>query len=178
MNKSYVIVPAVLLAVFAFLYNGALNEMEAKEKARIAKVEAAAKVEADRKAEVEKKATAEALARQAERAAKEKENEEKKERAYQDAMNALKREADDYMVQTAKFNKEAAELEATLQQTRTSKERLTRDTLELAKQVELAKINRRSAELEIQRMFRMVSMKLNDSSIATAPPPPLTPPAK
>ena len=42
----------------------------------------------------------------------------------------------------------------------------------------MAKINRRTDELEIQRMFTMVARKLNESSIATAPPPPLNPPAK
>lgn len=178
MNKSYLIVPAVLLAVFAFFYNGALNEMRVKEETRLAKVAAVAKAEADRKAEVEKKAQAEALKNQEKRAADDKAREDKKERDYQDAMNALKKEADDYSAQTAKLSKEAADLEASLQQTRTDKERLTREALDLAKQVELAKINRRSAELEIQRMFEMVSKKLNDSSIATAPPPPLTPPAK
>ena len=178
MNKSYVIVPVVLLAVFAFFYNGALKEMKAKEEARIAKIEKEAKEKEAAKKLIEEKAQAEAIARQEKRAAEEKAKEEKKEKDYQDAMNALKREADDYAAQTAKLNKDAADLEATLQQTRTDKERLTRDTLELAKQVELAKINRRTAEMEIQRMFDMVARKLNESSIATAPPPPLTPPAK
>ena len=178
MNKSYLIVPAVLLAVFAFFYNGALNEMKMKEEARIAAIAKIAAADAARKAEVEQKATAEAVKRQEERAATDKAREDKKERDYQDAMNALKKEADDYSTQTAKLNKEAADLEASLLQTRTDKERLTRESLELAKQVELAKINRRTAELEIQRMFDMVAKRLNDSSIATSPPPPLTPPAK
>ena len=178
MNKSYLIVPAVLLAVFAFFYNGALNEMKMKEETRLATVAKIAATEAARKAEVEQKAQAEALKRQEERAAADKAREDKKERDYRDAMNALKKEADDYSTQTVKLNKEAADLEASLQQTRTDKERLTREALDLAKQVELAKINRRSAELEIQRMFDMVARKLNESSIATSPPPPLTPPAK
>ena len=38
MNKSYIIVPVVLLAVFGFVYSGATKEMEAKEKARKAAV--------------------------------------------------------------------------------------------------------------------------------------------
>jgi len=39
MNKSYLIVPAILLAIFGFLYSGALKEMKTKEDARIAKIE-------------------------------------------------------------------------------------------------------------------------------------------
>jgi len=173
MNKSYLIVPAVLLAIFGFLYNGALKEMASKETARIAKIEAAVKADADRKAEIEKKAQAEATERQKKREAEDAAKAAKKEKDYQDAMTKLKEEADDYTSQTAKLTKEAADLDAAILQTRNDKERLTRESLELAKQVELAKINRRNAELEIQRMLDMVAKKLTDSSIAVAPPPPL-----
>lgn len=176
MNKSYVIVPVVLLAVFAFFYSGALKEMKEKEDARIAKIEATNKAEADRKKVIEEKAQAEAAKRQEERAANDKAKEEKKEKDYQDAMTALKKEADDYTTQFAKLTKEAADLEADILKTRNDKERLTREALELAKQVELAKINRRTSELEIQRMIEMVSKKLADSSLTAIPPPP--PPLK
>jgi hypothetical protein len=170
MNKSYIIVPVILLAGFAFLYQGARKEMKAKEAARLAKIAETAKAEADRKAEIEKKATADALKRQEERIANDKAKEEKKEKDYLDVMAALKKEADDYATQTAKFTKEAADLEADILKTRHDKERLTREALELAKQVELAKINRRTAELEIQRQFNMVAQRLNESSISTPPP--------
>lgn len=176
MNKSYVIVPLVLLAVFGFFYNGALKEMKEKEDARIAKIEATNKAEAERKKAIEEKAQAEAAKRQEERAANDKAKEEKKEKDYQDAMNALKKEADDYTAQIAKLTKEAADLEAEILKTRNDKERLTREALELAKQVELAKINRRTSELEIQRMVEMVSKKLSESSLTALPPPP--PPLK
>ena len=175
MNKSYLIVPAILLAIFGFVYNGALKEMAQKEVDRIAKIDAAAKADADRKTEIEKKSQAEARERQIKREADDAAKAAKKEKDYQDAMTKLKDEADDYTGQTAKLTKEAADLEAGILQTRNDKERLTREGLELAKQVELAKINRRNAELEIQRMIDMVAKKLNDSSIAVAPPPP--PPA-
>jgi hypothetical protein len=173
MNKSYLIVPAVLLAVFGFFYTGALKEMHDKEVAREEKIAREAKADADRKAEIEKKATADAIKKQEERAAADKAKEDKKEKDYQDAMTKLKDEADDYASQTAKLNKESSDLDAAILQTRNDKERLTREGLELAKQVELAKINRRTSELEIQRMIEMVAKKLNDSSIATPPPPQL-----
>ena len=178
MNKSYLIVPTVLLLVFAFFYNGALNDMKVKEETRLAAVAKIAAEEAARKKVLDQKAEEDARKRQEERAAQDKAKEEKKEKDYQDAMAALKKEADDYTAQTAKLTKDAADLEVAIVQTRNDKERLTREALELNKQVELAKINRRTSELEIQRMIEMVSKKLNDSSIATAPPPPLTPPGK
>lgn len=176
MNKSYVIVPLVLLAVFGFFYNGALKEMADKEAARIAKIAATTKDEADRKRVIEEKAQAEALKRQEERIANDKAKEDKKEKDYLDAMAALKKEADDYTSQVAKLSKEASDLEADILKTRNDKERLTREALELAKQVELAKISRRTSELEIQRMIEMVSKKLSESSLTALPPPP--PPLK
>ncbi len=177
MNKSYLIVPAVLLAVFGFFYNGALKEMHDKEVARQEKIDRDAAAEKKRKAEVEDRAQKDAEKRLAERAAADKAKEDKREKDYQDAMTKLKDEADDYASQTAKLTKEAADLDASILQTRNDKERLTRESLELTKQVELAKINRRNAELEIQRMIDMVAKKLNESSIAIMPPPP-PPPAK
>lgn len=175
MNKSYFIVPAILLAIFGFLYNGALTEMKTKEDARIAKIEKETKEKEDAKKIVEEKAQAEARERQIKREAEDAAKAAKKEKDYADAMAKLKDEADDYAGQTAKLTKESADLDATILQTRTDKERLTREGLELAKQVELAKINRRNSELEIQRMIDMVAKKLNDSSIAVAPPPPPLP---
>jgi chromosome segregation ATPase len=175
MNKSYLIVPVILLAIFGFSYNGALKDMQAKEDANHAKA-AAKKAEDDKhKAEVEAKATADAKKHQEERDAEDRKKQEKKQADYDDAMKKLRDEANDYVAQAEKFGKEAADLELQISQGRNEKERLTRETLELAKAVELAKISRRNAELEIQRMVDMVGKKLNDSSIATPPPPPPLP---
>lgn len=176
MNKYYFIVPAVLLASFLFVYNGALKEMAAKEtaeKAHKAEVKAA---EDKRKAEIEARATADAKRRQDERDAEEKAKIEKKERDYQDGMRKLKDEADNYTAEADRLVKESNALELQLSALRTQKEKTTREVFELTKQVEMAKINRRTAELEIQRMVDMVATKASASSLAAMPPPP--PPAK
>lgn len=175
MNKSYLIVPVILLAVFGFTYNGALKDMQAKEDANHAKATEKKRVEDARKAEVEAKATLDAKKHQEERDAEDRKKQEKKQAEYDDAMKKLRDEANDYTVQGEKLGKEAADLELQISQSRNEKEKLARETLELAKSVELAKINRRNAELEIQRMIDMVGKKLNDSSIATPPPPPPLP---
>jgi hypothetical protein len=173
MNKSYFIVPLVLLALFSFLYRGALQEMDLKQRNL---EEQAAKIKADekiKKDEIEAKANADAQKRQEQRAAEDLAKEKKKQAEYDDVMRKLKDETTDYTNQSAKFAKDAAELEIQISQSRTEREKLNRETLELSKQVELAKISRRNAELEIQRMIDMVARKLNDSAIATPPPPPL-----
>lgn len=172
MNKFYIIVPVVLLGVFLFFYNGALKEMAEREtakKAEIAKVKAA---EDARRADIEAKAAADAKRRQAEREAEERAKEQKKIKEYEDAMRQLKDEADKYLAEADKNQKDANALELQLNDLRSQKERINRETFELAKQVELAKIARRNAELEIQRMVDMVAQKVGASSLAQMPPPP------
>jgi chromosome segregation ATPase len=174
MNKSYLIVPLVLGAVFLFFYNGALKEMKAKEDQRQEEVAKAKAEDAARKKIIEDKATAEAKKRQEEREAADLAKEQKKQKDYDDALKTLKDETAKYSAESDKLAKEVAALELQISQGRTDRENLNRETLELSKRVEQAKINRRTAELEIQRMMEMVAKKLNDSSIATPPPPPLT----
>ena len=87
-------------------------------------------------------------------------------------MKSLRDQTADYTTQAAKLTKEITDLEAQIAQNRNAKENLIRENLELSKTVELTKINRRNAELEIQRTIEMVAKKLNDSSIAVPPPPP------
>lgn len=173
MNKSYLIVPIVLLAIFSFLYSGALKEMGIKEKNRLAVVAEKAAAEKKRKDEIDARATVDAQKRQAEREAQDRAKEEKKIKEYQDAMKALKDEAEKYSVESAKLAKEVAELELQISQAHTDKEKLNKETFELSKRVELTKIARRNAEIEIQRMVEIVGKKLNDSPLAVPPPPPL-----
>lgn len=172
MNKYYLIVPAALLGAFLFFYNGALNEMAAKEAAKSAEKAAIKAAEDKRKAEIEAKAAADAKRRQEERDAEESARLEKKEKDYLDAMKKLKDEADNYSAEADKLAKEGADLEIQLSTLRTQKEKSTREVFELAKQVELAKVSRRNAEIEIQRMVEMVGARTGSSTLATLPPPP------
>jgi hypothetical protein len=173
MNKSYFIVPVILLAVFGFFYNGSLKEMKAKEEAHQQEVARLKAEDAKHKKEIEDKATADAQKRQDEREAADRAKEEKKVRDYEDAMKALKDETAKYATEADKLAKDAADLEIQLSQARTQRETLNRETFDLAKQVEQTKINRRNAEIEIQRVIEIAGKKLNDSSIAA--PPPLSP---
>lgn len=172
MNKFYIIVPLVLLGTFLFFYNGALKEMAAREDAKQAEIAKVKKAEDDRRAEIEKKAAEDAKRRQAEREAEERAKEQKKIKEYEDAMRQLKDEADKYLAEADKNQKDANALELELNDLRNRKEKTNREAFELAKQVELAKIARRNAELEIQRMVDMVAQRIGASSLAQMPPPP------
>ncbi|MDP2138309.1 MAG: hypothetical protein Q8J74_10700 [Candidatus Didemnitutus sp.] len=172
MNKFYLIVPFVLLGAFVVFYKGALKEMEAKElrkQQQLAQVQAA---DDARRVELERRASEDARKRQEQRDAEERAKEEKKERDYQDMMAQLSSETSGYVVEADAFQREINALEVQLGEMRTSKEKTNNEVFELAKQVELAKISRRNAELEIQRMVDMVAQRLGASSLAQIPPPP------
>lgn len=172
MNKFYIIVPVVLLGAFLVFYQGALKEMAQKEERKQQEIAVAKAADDARRADIERKASEDAQRRQAEREAEDRAKEEKKIKEYQDAMRQLKEEGDRYAAEADAFQKETNALELTLGERRTLKEKTNQETFELAKQVELAKISRRNAELEIQRMVDMVAQRLGASSLAQMPPPP------
>ena len=178
MNKSYLIVPVILLAVFGVLYSGAVKDMEAKAASQQLVADARKATEKKRKDEIDARAIADAKKRQEERDAAEQAKVEKKIRDYEDSMKALKAETTKFSVEADKSAKEAADLEVEISQARTDKEKLNRETFDLALSVEQTKIDRRNAEIEIQRMIEMVAKKLTDSSIVLPPPPPPLPTAK
>ncbi len=172
MNKSYLIVPVVLLAVFAFFYTSSRKEMKAKDAAHQAEVARNKAEDKKHKDEIEAKSLADAQKHTDEREAADLAREEKKVRDYEEVMKTLREETAKYSTEADKLAKEAADLEIQISQTRTQRETLNRETFDLAKQVEQTKINRRNAEIEIQRVIEIVGKKLNDSSIAVPPPPP------
>jgi uncharacterized membrane protein YgaE (UPF0421/DUF939 family) len=176
MKKSlltYLVIPGIMLGIFIFFYMGAVKEMDARDQQKAAEKAKADAEEAKRKAEIERKATEDAEKRTKEREAAEAAKAAEKEAAYQKVMTQLTTEAADYNAQADKLNKEVQDLELAISQARTNKEKLNRETFELAKQVELDKIARRNAELEIQRMVDMTAKKMATTSVALPPPPAL-----
>lgn len=174
----YLIFPSVLLAGFLVIYFSHKKQAEEKEARHIAEV-AKKKTEDD-----EKKKAAEAKAREdAKKRADEREAEDRK----KEEEKAAKQAADDKKVRdstveyTAKADtaaKQVAALEIELDRLRKEKDKTSRESFDMAKQVELARIARRNAELEIQRMTEMVARRASDSSLTRPPVIPTPPPAK
>ena len=88
-----------------------------------------------------------------------------------DGTNAALAEAD-------KYSKEANALQIELDRLQKEKDRLGREAFDLAKQVEAAKVERRNAELESQRMIEMIARRASDSSLVRMPAPPAPAPAR
>lgn len=166
----YVISVGGMLAIFMFFYFAFRKEALIKEKQREEQVAEERRIEEERKAAIEEKARQDAEKRAAERAAAEAKKEadriakwEATSKEIQDATNSYNEKADAYA-------KQISELEIQLDTLRKNKEQMNREAFEFAKQVEQARINKRNAELEIQRMTDMIAKRAADSALAKMPP--------
>jgi len=175
----YLLLPAVLLLLFLFTpgfgYFAAQEKIAARDHARAEEIASIKAAEDLKRAEIQKRAEEDALIRQQENEQQERLKEEKKRQDYEDAINKLKSDIAAFNGDADAFSKEIADLEIQILKLRDRKEAQDRETLELAKQVELAKIERRTAEIEIQRMVSMVGERLSSSPLLSPPPPPPLP---
>jgi len=174
----YLIFPTVLLVGLFVIYTGHVKQAEEEARGVAAEV-AKARADADeKKKSAESKARADAKKRQDERDAEEKKKSDEK---------SARQAADDKKVadQTAEFlakagaaQKQVSALEAELDRLRKDEDKASRDNFETAKKVELARIARRTAELEIQRTTDMIARRAEQSSMTRPPPPPPAPAKK
>jgi hypothetical protein len=175
----YLIAPAVMLGVFMVFYFSYVEKAHAKEAAAKARIESEKKTADEKKKVAEAKARDDAKKRQDERDAEEKKKE--KERADKQAAEDKKvRDAtNEFLAKGKAAEQKAKQLETQLENLRKEKDKLSREAFDIAKQVELARIARRNAELEIQRMTEMITKRASDSSLVRPPSmPPAPAPAK
>jgi ABC-type Na+ efflux pump permease subunit len=170
----YLIFPTVMLAGFLVIYFSHKEKAEAKERAHIAQV-AKEKADAEEKKKVaETKAREDAKKRQDERDAEEKKKEAEKVAKQAADDKKVRDQTTEYTAKADAAQKQVNALEIELDRLRKEKDKTSREAFDLAKQVELARIARRNAELEIQRMTEMVTRRASESSLTR---PPVLPPA-
>lgn len=165
----YIIFPGVMLAGFLVIYFSHKEAAEAKEKAHVIAVAKKKAEDDDKKKVAEAKAREDARKRQEERDAEDKKKEEEK-KARQDADDKKVRDQTaEYTAKGAAAQKQVTALETELDRLRKEKDKTNRETFDLAKEVELSRIARRNAELEIQRMTEMVSRRAAESALVRPP---------
>jgi hypothetical protein len=167
----YFIVPAVGLIAFLFIYFSHVEE--AKKLDEVHKTEQAKQAadEAAKKQDLETRARQDADRLAAERAAKEAKvladhiaDQAAEDKKVIDATNIALAAGD-------KSTKEIARLEMELANLRLAKDKANRDYLDISKQLELSRIARRTAELEVQRTTEMIARKASDAAMAKFVPP-------
>lgn len=171
MNKLYFIIPVLLLAAFSGVY--VMHSKDAAAKAALVSAEAAKKTEAEKakKAEAERQAREDAEKRTAERLAEEKRREDEKRAKWEAAGKQIADDTASYRTQAEKNAAEAKALEAKLAALRAEKDKAGQTAFDVAKDVEAARIRKRNAELEIQRLVEAVARKAGTTlAPATATP--------
>jgi hypothetical protein len=173
----YLIFPGVMLGVFLVIYFAHEKEADLRERTRAEEV-MKKKAEDKRQKDIAEEKAKES----AQKAQKEREQEEAKKDAERQAKSAAidKEIADTTAAAVAEADKnakQAAALEVELDRLHKAKDQLSRQTFDLAKQVELAKVDKGNAEMESQRMVEMIARRAAESSMTRMPMPP-APPAK
>ena len=172
----YLIFPGAMLGLFLVFFLSHTKEAEAREKVRLEVLAKKIASDAAQKKADEDRARADAEKRAAERAADDAKKEA--ERAAKIAANdkEIKDATDRAVAEGETFQKTIDRLEGELDLAHKQQDQLSRDNFDLAKKVELAKVARRTAELEIQRTVALVARKAQDTYLVRLPPPP--PPSK
>ena len=173
----YLIFPGGALAAFLVFYLSHTKEIDARDHERTIKVEEQQKAAAKKKADDEARAASEAKKRQQEREADEFAKAETKRLKQEAADKEVADATAKAVAEAAASQKEASRLEVELDTLHKAKDKAIQEAFDLAKAVERAKVDRRNAELEIQRTTKMIADKAEASAMAKMPTPPTPPPA-
>lgn len=157
MNRFYLIIPVVLLALFGGVYWNHIGHSKAESRAKAAAAFEAKAAEEAKKAEAERKAREDAEKRSADRLAEEKKKEADKLAKWEADNAQIAADTERYETQVKTLAAEAAALEKQIADVRTAKQLQGKENFELAREIELARIAKRNAEMEIQRTTEMLA---------------------
>ena len=174
----YLIFPGIGLGLFLVLYFAEVKKMEEKERVRAEEVSREKKADEERKAKLQQEANESAAKKAQERADELAKKEADKAAKWKAEGDKIQEETNKANAEAAASTKKIAELESQLTALHNQRDQANREYLDLIKAVELTKVDRRNAELEIQRMTKMIADKASDSSMARPPAPPAVVPAR
>lgn len=164
MNKLYLIVPLVLTLAFSGIYVKHRGEAESKAREELAAKTKAESDAAAQKAEAERQAKADADKREATRQAEEKKKEDDKRAKWDADTQRIAADTATYTQTAAEHAATVKKLEAELAALRAQKDAAIQANFDQAREVELARIERRTAELETQRLVEMLARKNGTSA--------------
>lgn len=169
MNRFYIITPLVFMLLFGGVF-WKHSQHSAIEKQKLEQVAAQAKAdEAAKKEAAVVKAREDTAKRAADRLAEEQAQEADKRSKWASTGKTITDDtaANDALI--AKYTAEIKAMEAELATLRTTKEQVSNKSLEITQTTELARIAKRNAEMEIQRLTEMVARTAAKTSLATMP---------
>lgn len=169
MTKYYLIVPCVLLAVFLIFERQFQRERNAAGQVRAAAIATAKAAEASRLELLRQQTAEESRTRIALREKEERDRVEKRQAETHAAVQTIETETATHAAEAARLARETDALDQQLAELRAQRQRAHEAAFALARQVEQGRIDRRSADLEIQRTTKMVAARLLESPWAQPP---------
>lgn len=167
MNRFYFIAPLVFAAVFGGIYWQHTQSAAAEALGKQAEVARADQEVAAKKATAERQAREDADKRAAARVAEEKKTEAEKKARWENESKTIATDTATYTGQAVASNAELARLNAQLVALRATKEAAAQEAFEFARSIELDRIKKRNAELEIQRLTELLTTRATGSSLAS-----------
>lgn len=174
----YLIFPGAMLGLFLVFYAMDSKRMAERDHLRAVETARLLKEQANKQAGLKQKAEEDARRRSAERAAAEAKKEADKLARWNAESQMIKETTDKANGVAESHSKKIAALGLELASLRANREATNRDYVEQLKNTERAKIDQRSAELEIQRTVEMIAKRAAESSLTVPPPPPPQPAAE
>lgn len=165
MNKIYYIVPAILTVIFTiyfFRFSEELEQRDAAKAAEVAQIQAEA---AAKKKEAEMRAKEDADRRAAEREAEEARRIAEREANWERVSQEIADVTAELNERADELSKQANALDLQLVALREKRAQTARESFALERRVEEARIRKRNAEMEIQRMTEMISQRAERSSL-------------
>jgi hypothetical protein len=171
MKRLYLLIPLALLGLFAVPYAAHLRHAAQDALARAATTAwQQADAEKERQA-AELKARADADQRAAARLSAETQADEAKRAQWDADGRRIAADTASYRDTAAKLDAEVADLQSQLESSRARRAKLADDAFATAKAVELARIDKRNAELEIQRLTAMLARQAAGAELPPLPAP-------
>jgi flagellar motor protein MotB len=171
----YFVVPLIGLIVFVFFYISFADQAEKAEIARKAEIVRKTEEEQQRKAVLEERARQDAAKKAQERADADALKEREKTAKWEKQGKDIQDDIDDAIKTSSELTAKIVQQEKELANLRKAKENANRDLVEAARAVEQAKVDRRGAEMNIQRLTAFLAKRAEDSALAAPPALPVAP---
>ena len=171
----YIVLPIIMTGVFLVFYFQYEEQREVRAATRAQENAQKAAAEKAVKDDAEAKAKESARIAQEERD-RENATREAARKAQQDAVDKdIKDKTDTSLAEIDAAATRARQLSADIERMILDRERMAREAFALAKEVEIAMVAKRNAEMEEQRLIEMIARRTANSSMTQLPPPPAPP---
>ena len=167
---TLILPPVILFAIFAFFYQGHLKEMEAQRVKIVEEQRIATAKEDQRKAELKAQADAEAAKAKKDREAADQKRREDEQNKKDEKERTITTATEAALAENSGLQAQIIKLQKDLQETRIQRDAAQKEAIETKLDIEKARIDKRNAELEIQRYTDMLAQRIKQSSLLAQQP--------